>query len=354
MQDYTTKGNPTHIYKAAMHHPFPDWVAEKPMPTGADFEKAASAAFADPARRLLPLTTPEATFHSAIDLFANIEHYGADVFDRVKAAAATFGIEYDIAPYAGMFADVLEKSAAEPEDDGRYAINSIIGDVTFKLLPMNTADDVIESGRELAKMAAEHRIHYLTLLPAARELVKAASELGIADMPKSVWRLGAERCEDLEGAAKLLADRHHLSKSAQVNVLKDMYSEALTEAVTGQCTAYELVEKIAGIDAAAGMHYRYNTLHTAPLPHEVVFNGPLMSEVEKVAKANALIGTVLVPVAAIRAVPNEDFEFKLSKSAHAGLVDSLSSSDAAAALTYTVSTWSDTDRRTLLRIASAQ
>lgn len=353
MQDFTTSGNPTYLFQAELHHPFPDWVVSKPIPEAGDFAKSASAAFADPARRLLPLTDPVSTFHSAINLFAQMDQFDEGVFNRVKAACALFDIEHDVAPYAELFAERIEKSAAEADTDiSSYAIDEVLGGQRYRLLPLDTATDIVDAATELRKMAAERRIHYIMLLPAARRIVKAAADRNVEGLPQIILRLGVERMADLDAAGPALQKRASLAKSAAPEVVSAQYADALKEAAEGRCSDIECVEKIAAIDQAAGIAHKFSDFHPTPLPHEIIFSGPVLAEVEKAAKAHVCINDVLIPLDAIRLIPQLVAEFKLSKEASSSFEQHRGTTDARD-ISLAVMSWNDSDRRTLLRLAAS-
>lgn len=124
-QDFTTMTTPRFLYLAELNRPLPAWVANAPMPQKEDFVKKAATAFADVHRRLLPIATKSATFHSALNIFAHMDDYSDEVFERVKEACSHFGIEDDVAPYAELFANEIEKSAsADVIPEGRFAIDT--------------------------------------------------------------------------------------------------------------------------------------------------------------------------------------------------------------------------------------
>ena len=77
-QDYTTINNPRFLFRAEMHQPFPDWVVSQAMPEAGEFTKKAASAFADPKRRLLPICSKSAAFHSAINIFAKPDAHETD------------------------------------------------------------------------------------------------------------------------------------------------------------------------------------------------------------------------------------------------------------------------------------
>lgn len=349
-EDFTTTNNPKYLYLAELHRPFPEWVAAQEMPSADAFSKMASTAFADPGRRLLPIATKEAAFHSAINLFACMDQFDEAVFERVKSACAMYGIEGDIAPYAELFAEEVEKSASEQiVPEGRFAIDTQLGGEHFKLLPINDTHEVIQSAFDLAKMASENRIHFLLMVPAARELVKVAGEMGVNGLPEMVVRFGSERFPDAEKAASLIAGREGLCRDADTRaVLPALYKEALASLNDDPDAA---MEKIAAIDHQAGISVNYRLNSAVPTPFDIVFGGQLMSEAIKAAQENVLVfDDVTVPLVELKKIPTIDAEFRLSKQASESF-SKIRDVDDARDVSLAIAGWSETDKRTLLRMA---
>lgn len=350
-EDFTSMNNPRFLYQAGLHHPFPDWVAAESMPEKADFEKKAAAAFADPARRLLPICTPSAAFHSAINVFARFNDFGEAAFERVKEACDHFGIEQDILPYAELFAGEFEKAAAIDDfDGGRFAIDDELGGERFRILPLNDKDDVASSAFDLAKMAADRRVHILMLVPAAREIVKAAADHGVERLPEIVVRYGTVRFPDAEQAAKLIEGREQFCKDAS---LRETVADDYREALEGlEESPDDALAKIAAIDHAAGVETSYKLSAAVPNPFDIVFSGPLESEAEKAATENVLIRDVLVPLTEIRRIGELDASYRLSKEAADHFLKLRGEGDARD-LSLAVEHWDEEDQRTLLRLAVA-
>lgn len=344
--DYTTDQNPRYLYVAELHHPFPDWVANAPIPVAEQFSKKASAAFADTQRRLLPIADKISTFHSAINLFADAQNFDAAVFERVKEACDFFGISDSVAPYAEIFADRFEKSACEAPAVP-FAIDEEINGQQYRLLPLTDAHDVEDAGFQLAKMASEGRVHFIHFARASRKIVKAAADKNVDNLPTLILRVGAERVPDLQKAAGLLEVRASYAKIGEIDVVRQTYLEALNES-----DPELVVEKIAAIDTAVGITHRYQMGAHIPLPSDVVYSGPLISEIEKVAKEHATIGNVLVPLVELKKLDRRALVFGLSKEAGESLVRVLDDTDDATDVSLLVDSWVDQDRKTLLRIAA--
>ena len=348
-KDFTRTNNPSYLYMAELMHPFPEWIASKPVPEPDEFEKMASTAFADPARRLLPVSSPEAAFYSAINIFAHLGDYGDDVFDRVKSACAFYGIEEDVAPYATIFADEHEKSASGPEEvPGRFAIDEELDGVRYRLLPLNDAEEVRQSARDLSKMAREDRIHFLMLVPAAREICKAAADSGVADLPGIVTRFGLDRFDDVDAAKPMLDKRASFGKMPEA---ASLYESVREEWAAGSIDPYEAMEKIAAIDDAAGVPCALSLTSDHPTPYEVVFCGGKVVDAEKMASENVLLRGVLIPVKDAKAVNPLDIAFRLSKSAAADWERMRDVADARD-ISLSLGTWAEADQKTFLRLVA--
>jgi hypothetical protein len=178
--------------------------------------------------------------------------------------------------------------------------------------------------------------------------VKAAEDKNVSNLPETVRRVGVERVHNFTKAASILGNRAEAAKIGDPEVIHQSYMEALQET-----DPHAAVEKIAAIDTAVGISHRYHAGASLPLPTDIVFNGPLVSEVEKVAKAHAAIGNVLVPLVELKKVDRRALAFSLSKEAGEAIVRVLDDTDDATDVSLLVDSWIDTDRRTLLRLAAA-
>lgn len=350
--DYTHTNNPRSLYLAEMAIPFPQWVKGCPVPTSAGLEKLASVAFADRSRRLLPLHEKEAAFFSAVDYFANVGSYPESTFAYIKEACDHFDIGSDVAPYAEHFAGVFEKRAADEAPvaaPARFAISTHLNGRDFKLLPLNDAYEVTKSAKELVKMVDENRIHYLMFVDAAREIVKAATDAScVTELPGLVVHVGTPRFEDLDKAARMIDSRRPLIGACEGAM--EEYVGAIKAAAEGKITPEECMQKIAATDDAIGIRYNYNPRTRVPLPHDIVFGGPSLPEVEKMAATNLLVRGVPVPLRVVASIPKIDCEFLLEKDASASLL-SLRDGGNAAPLSLAVAAWSEADQKTLLRLA---
>ncbi len=346
--DYTHTNNPRSIHLAEMSRPFPEWIKGQPVPCREGMEKLAAQAFADRDRKLLPVHEKVSAFFSAIDYFANADRYPDTTFDRIKEACHYFGIGEDVAPYAEVFAARFEKKASGPTEEvvGRFAINTQINGQDFQLLPLNDAYEITKAASDLRTMVTEGRIHYLMFVDASREIVKAASE---SDAPTSVTPLimvvGELRCPDLEKAAQLIESRR--SVVAAHEGAYAAYLGAIKEASDGTITADECMQKIAAIDDALHVNYRYTSRARVPLPHTIVFSGPTVADVEKAASSNVMIRDIFVPITAVRDLPAVDIEFHLEKEAATELL--ALRGECAKPLSYAIQKWSDSDQKALLR-----
>jgi len=347
--DYTQADNPMFLYTAAVNHPFPEWVSNQAVPEASEFEKLASTAFADSKNRRLPVSSKVSTFYSALDLFARPDTYGEQTFERIKQACAFFGIEQDVAPYALMFVDRQEKSAAIDELPGQYALDTELGGEHFRLFPVNDKQDVQMSAEELSKMASDGRIPYVLARQAARTIVMKADELD-ARIPSLLRKAGEARYPDFAKAAKALIGRTALVGELDPAIEAD-YQEAVKVAAEAEDelqAAEECVEKIATLDLLLGID---NALLSARAtdPAAIVYQGPSVVEVEKAAADNvAVTDTVTIPLPNFKRVSLPDLDFKLNKEASTQLASVINTDDAKD-ISLAVMQWDEEDRKTLLR-----
>lgn len=350
--DYTHTRNPRSIYLATLARPFPEWAEHSPVPTSEQFVKKASQAFADPARRLLPITDKATTFFSAIDCLANVGSYSDDTWERVKSACAHFGISADVAPYAELFADQVEKkaSAVPAAKPGRFAIDEEFNGRRIRVLPLNDSEQVRDSASALVKMASENRIHYIQLVAASEEIVKAASDLG-TKIPDFIHSCGEERLPDWEKAARLIESRNGcagVTKEAMAD-----YRDTVRSGAAGEISPVECMQKIAGSDSAAGIKYRYTANTHIPLPHDIVFGGASVASLEKAASEQVLIRDNLVPLSAFKKIPDADFVYRMPD-ADAGrrMRDLIKSASDASDVSLAVAELARPDQVTLFKLAA--
>ena len=198
-------------------------------------------------------------------------------------------------------------------------------------------------------MVDENRIHYLMFVDAAREIVKAATEACVVhELPGLIVQAGTPRFEDLDKAASLIESRRELTKNHDGAFSE--YEEAIKQAAAGEITPEDCMRKIAATDSAIGLRYNFNPRHPVPLPHNIVFCGPTLQEVEKVAAENVVIRGVPVPLTALRNVDKLDAEYHLEKEASASFLE-LRDQESAVPLSLEVGKWNENDQKTLLRLA---
>lgn len=352
--DYTQTNNPRSLHLAELARPFPEWIKGSPIPVSEGLEKLADVAFASRAQRLLPIHTKEAVFFSAIDYFAHADQYPADTFGAIKEACEHFAIGPDVAPYADVFVGVFEKaaSAAEPSAPiGRFAIETHLNGHEFRLLPINDSYEVSKAASDLKLMVDERRIHYLMFVDAAREIVKAATEIGAdTPLPAVIDSVGALRFPDFEKAARLIESRR--SVVAAHEGAYEAYTGTLAEAIAGAITADACMQKLAAIDDALDVAYNYSDRTRVPLPHTIVFGGPRVSDVEKAAAERVMVRDVPLPLTVVRKIPTIDIQFHLEKEAAQELLE-MRDSGGAIPISLAVAQWNEPDQKALLRLAVA-
>ena len=82
-------------------------------------------------------------------------------------------------------------------------------------------------------------------------------------------------------------------------------------------------------------------------PHDIVYCGDRLDDLEKAASENILIDGIAVPKSALAAINPASLEFGLSKSAAA----SFDLTDPAIHMGDVISGWSGNDKKTLLHLA---
>lgn len=353
MLDFTQTQNPLSINRAFFAVPAPDWVRAEPIPTAEQFKSASRQAFADPERRLLPLTSKLTTFYSALDFYGNIGNYPAGVEDRVKQACVHYRIAGEILPYLDVLLQEQEKKAVkvveEPESTLRFAIDEEHAGGPVRLLPINNPDEAAKSASDLAKMFGERRIHYITARRAALEIEKVAGE--DSECLANLTPLLEYRLPNLDRAAEKIESRAdyipaHLDKGAAMNA----YRGAIAAAARQEISLEECVEKIAALDHSLHIDL-FDRRPEFLKPHEIVYSG-----ITKLAAARAVKELVqvpdvtVIPLAAFKKIPRNQLLTTFGKAA-ADNFKSWVDTDDATLVSACLPSWSLEDRVSLTKLA---
>lgn len=314
MRCFTTDTVPRLLYAAGLAGTIPQWALAVPIPQFDELSKLASQAFADPAHRMLPLHTKEATVCSAVYVAALSGIYPQGTEDRVKAAAVALGVGAEVdailsveRPKQAAAAPILEKAAFALVIEDGAVYNLAAG--RHDLLPCHDSYTIEHSGEELAKSASSKKLPPEMVRVAAVELTKAARAKNCLDtLPPQVIALGTERVADWSKAATLIQDRGRHVDAGWMRAYDDLVK-------LGSETPENAEEIIAGLrdlDAAAGLDY-WGKSGSVASPWEVVYSGLAMEEIEKMATTHFVVAGALVPIPAFSALSETKITSSFSK-----------------------------------------
>ncbi len=316
MRDFTTDPVARPLIQAGLAGTLPDWALGAPIPDLDTLAKLASNAFADPAHRLLPCHTKEATLCSAVYVAAQSGLYPEGTEGRVKAAAAALGVTAECdtilnaeRPKQAAAETVMEKAAFALvlEDGAPYGLPA--GGHQF--LPIHDSYSVERSGEELAKSASLQTLPPEMIHAAAIELVKAARAKNCLDtVPPHMLSLGTERMADWDKAALLIQDRVKVVGKdglAPYNDLIKLGSEhpEHTDAV---------IDGLRDLDAGHNIAY-WNKAGSVISPWEAIYSGVTFDEIEKMAASHVVLGGALVPMPVLTALSADKVQTHFAKSA---------------------------------------
>lgn len=302
--------------------PFPEWVRESVLPDPQHLEKAAATAFADEARSL-PIQDKVSTFLSAIQVVSEPEKYAEKIASRVQKAVAHFGIEGDIAPYADLAIDELEKVASSSPVEITYAIE--LQDDGVQVLPLNDKSATEYAAAEVWKMAGQGDLPHMLVVEALPKIVAAAEQFG-AEIPDRLVKM-AKASEnhwlDWDKAEKLTEGRHFRATRGDAEEAKQHYAGVLKEARAEEISPDEAVMKLAAVDLLYGVQPSYPLKYAStrlpthvPTPTEIVYCGDDdLQETCKAATENVLVRETLIPFVEFKNLPKEEIRLRLSKEA---------------------------------------
>jgi hypothetical protein len=148
---------------------------------------------------------------------------------------------------------------------------------------------------------------------AAVALVKAASEKNCLDtLPPHIAALGAERVADWRKAATLVQCRARSVEPAGMAA----YNELIKLGSDRPEFADDIISGLRDLDAENGIDY-WQKAGAVLSPWEIVYCGPTIGDIEKMANSHFILGGALVPLPVLRAMPQEKLATFFSKSAAA-------------------------------------
>lgn len=330
MRDFTTDSVPRPLYIAGLAGTLPEWALSAPIPQLEELSKLSSNAFADPAHRLLPLHTKQATLCSAVYLAACAGIYPEGTEDRIKAAAEALGVADEAAvilnaerPKAAAASLEVEKEAhaLEIEDGAAYGLDP--GPLNY--LPCHDSFSIDRSGEELAKCASRQKLPPEMVHSAAVALTKAATLKNCLDvLPPQILALGTERVADWQKAATLIQDRVRVVGREGISD----YDELIKLGAEHPEQADAVIDGLRDLDAHHNISY-WDKAGAVCSPWEVVYCGPTMQDIEKMASSHFVLGGALVPIPVFSSLPRDRVSAGFSKAAAETIFKAQESSDSA-------------------------
>lgn len=287
--DFTTDQNPTALYEVGIKagDKLPEYVKEASVLQAEDVAPLANIAFADSFNRLFPIHTKAATYMSAVYLAGNGDTK-SHTFKNVQKAAEFYGITEDVDAAIDLLPQT-EKSASAKQE--KYALHfNLEEENSWEAYPINNEVEVSKAAMDVLRDWHDDHIPADWFFRAAQNVVKQAHALNIDHntLPAAIWSVGEERLVDFNNA--LEAAKYRAREAGE----KD-YAEAVKEAAEGKITVDEMLDKWMFLDVLNSVNHK-----TAGTPHEILFSGPLASEVEKLAAERVFIQDVLVPTEAVK------------------------------------------------------
>ncbi len=306
--DFVKDLNPKPIYLAAELGLMPDYVGDAAQLTSEDLAPLQKVAFADPGRREFPIHSKTATWLSAAYAMG-IGMTDPALLERITKAAAVFGITEDVTKLEAAFQAQI-KTASAPER--RYALVHE-GEGYF---PINDAEEILESGRAIAKAARHRDLPILLARQSAMTLVKAARAAGIAeDLLPGIRALGTDRLPNFDFAEVALGLRKAAGVTAEAMTL---YRDLLDSAKSASAEEMDqFVALWADMDQANGLSYARGI----PDPYASFYqDGEEAPDIDKLAAENVVIDDVMVPIMAIPVVSEDTVRKHFTKDAAEAII----------------------------------
>lgn len=318
--DFTTDQNPDLFMWMNSRGLVPDYVLDSGMLEPSDFEKLASAAFADPEHRLYPCNTKEACWMSAV-------HYmgrgGEDprVLGVIEKMADWHGIREDVDKAVAALAEEasMEKGASADDAGERSYALVLEGEDGSETgyYPVNSAVEIIDSSERAADDYRSRALPLPQFRKVAAVICDAAEEAGVGMEPLAgdVVRHGVRRLPDPYSGQVVIAMR----KSAGIDTTPyEMLLGALREglekaASTALCidVANDVAGRMFAIDNAYGLNYGPRMVD----PFTAIFCGPPEEDLEKFASSVVQVDDVHVPVVDFLNLSDDRIDATFSKAA---------------------------------------
>lgn len=229
--DFTSDQNPRTLVRGVLAGATLPAYAEGDYPTASELHELKAAAFADPAKRLHPVHTKQATFMSALYV-ANVD---ADVpeavVDNLRKAASVHDITQDVEPLLLQLQQ--NKKASTQNTTDIYALRD--GDKAF--YPLGTQFDLEKSAASIASDIRFQLLPVRHVRSACEALVKRARDMRypLDDLPPDILRYGIRIQPSLETLYKQAEWRERLTQEPLYKQAVDVYAKTLDENTLCEC-----------------------------------------------------------------------------------------------------------------------
>jgi len=221
--DILRDNHPVVLGEAFAFRPWSDELGAFEIPGVEKFAGTHSSAFADVQNREYPLTSRELVF------FGSLHYRGRggkdpEVLERFNKAAAAHDLTAELAHYEPLFAKAQVKSAAAEPARPRVAllVKSASGP-DIEAYPITCREDISFAAACCASDFFSGALPVPLFGQAAREIVKAAAEHGVENLPKAIYEAGVVRECDADNA------RIHIPANASPE-LKTAYASLIDAA----------------------------------------------------------------------------------------------------------------------------
>ena len=272
--DYSGK----EMYRMFAGVDLPEYVKKADVEDSYEIRKLPKAAFADPDRMIYPINNPSRVYISNahfINKRADIvklygEDYASQLQNNIEKAAEVLDISEDIQDYNStlnikLAADYDEKYMVDFHVDGMSA--------PVQLYPVKTASDLTESAESFTNNIKN--FPFEIRVKAAGNFMKAATELGVDDMPELLMKYAGMYYPDLTDLghelwrrSTKLAHEHH----------KEIYNKIAAD--LPNMTSIEEVMKVAetcfNIENMEGLYDNVKVAQILGDPVDMIFKEPVM------------------------------------------------------------------------------
>jgi hypothetical protein len=240
----------------------PEYVKTAELEDSYEIRQLPKTAFADQDRMIYPINTPARVYVSNAHLInkrAGIsklygEDYVSQLENKIKEAAEVLGITEDIENYNR---ELNEKVASEYEEKHMVEVPVPGESYTFKLFPVKTAADLTDSAEHFVKNIKN--FPFEVRVKSAENFIKAASDLGVDDMPDLLLKYAGLYYPDLGNlthelwrrSTKLAKEEHKKVYESISNDLSNMTDLSEVMKIAETCFNIENMEGLYDKKASA-------------------------------------------------------------------------------------------------------